>query len=692
MLPDIELDQQSFEEIVEDAKKQIAKVYPRWTNYNEADPGITFLELFSWLKEMQQYHLNQIGEKNQRKFLKLLGVWPAPMEPAKALLHLWQVEKDTTLLQREQFCADTIPFETTNLHQLVKAKLMVLQSHFSKEKREFWLSHWDQGAEFYFLPFGTEPCVGNHFCMAFDSPLPVQISFSLYVCVFQNYPVQRNKIREDSPFYPLAKLRWEYWTASGWKQAKVLKDESHEFLQNGFVELQLQEPMTQGQEGFFWLRVVLEENWYEIPVVFTGIYTNMLPVVQCNTLADYQDFAVEGQTHLQIPLNHRLGKDVKFLAKKQDGYKKIQAPSMVQTFQEDGTWLAQLELEEDTKEVRALYQDVHYSAYLQLAIGNGFPKQKYQIKMDNILSSHLEIMVEEADGLWHCWQQVKDFDASFPESRHFCFEESSGMVSFGDCEHGMAPVGPVYLVRAVASEGIDGNVKQQQISTCLRKLPVAHISNHWVAAGGKQPETLQECFMRARASLRQCKRAVTDEDYQQQVKNAPGLMIQNCRCVSSAQLYQGEVAGEENTVHIVVQPFSKEKREKLNEGYYRNLYALLDRCRLMGTKVRVLSPEYIGITIFAEIRIRPYYQQAHQMIQKTVEDFFDTAKWVFGNPVQYSTLYGVIDRLECVLSVDSLAIDAKGANISRNRSGDVLLPPNGLVYLNSAQYHLSDGE
>ena len=49
MLPEMQLDDQSFEEIVRGARKKIARIYPEWTDYNEHDPGITFLELLAGL-------------------------------------------------------------------------------------------------------------------------------------------------------------------------------------------------------------------------------------------------------------------------------------------------------------------------------------------------------------------------------------------------------------------------------------------------------------------------------------------------------------------------------------------------------------------------------------------------------------------------------------------------------------------
>ena len=57
-----------------------------------------------------------------------------------------------------------------------------------------------------------------------------------------------------------------------------------------------------------------------------------------------------------------------------------------------------------------------------------------------------------------------------------------------------------------------------------------------------------------------------------------------------------------------------------------------------------------------------------------------------------SDLYGCLDTLDCVLAVESLIMEARGTGVSRNRSGDVILPPNGLVFLSRAEYNWKDGE
>jgi len=74
MFYDLKLDDKSYRELKEEAVFHIPREYPEWTNYNSSDPGITLLQLFSWLTEVQQYHLSQPSAAKRRKYLELLGI------------------------------------------------------------------------------------------------------------------------------------------------------------------------------------------------------------------------------------------------------------------------------------------------------------------------------------------------------------------------------------------------------------------------------------------------------------------------------------------------------------------------------------------------------------------------------------------------------------------------------------------
>lgn len=71
---EVDLDTEIYEEILERARRMTSGIYPQWTDYNEHDSGMTFLQLFFWMKEMQQFYLNQIGNGHKEMYLKLLGM------------------------------------------------------------------------------------------------------------------------------------------------------------------------------------------------------------------------------------------------------------------------------------------------------------------------------------------------------------------------------------------------------------------------------------------------------------------------------------------------------------------------------------------------------------------------------------------------------------------------------------------
>jgi len=70
-LPLDNLDDKTYAQLVEEARKRIPIYAPRWTDHNIHDPGITLMELFAWLTEMQIYRLNKITDASYREFFQL---------------------------------------------------------------------------------------------------------------------------------------------------------------------------------------------------------------------------------------------------------------------------------------------------------------------------------------------------------------------------------------------------------------------------------------------------------------------------------------------------------------------------------------------------------------------------------------------------------------------------------------------
>jgi len=107
------LDNRTYDDLVEEALALVPTLSPEWTNFNASDPGITLVELFAYLTEILIYRLNRVTDENTAKFLKLLNGPDVP-PPAGDLRE--QI-RTTVLGIRERYravTADDYEFLSTN--------------------------------------------------------------------------------------------------------------------------------------------------------------------------------------------------------------------------------------------------------------------------------------------------------------------------------------------------------------------------------------------------------------------------------------------------------------------------------------------------------------------------------------------------------------------------------------------------
>ncbi|WP_154651756.1 putative baseplate assembly protein [Sediminispirochaeta bajacaliforniensis] len=96
------MDDRTYKDILDQAISLIPHYCPEWTNHNPTDPGITLLELFSWMTEMTIYRLNKVPEKTYLALLDLLGLTLSPPQSARVLLTFHPVDgyKDAVFLKQ----------------------------------------------------------------------------------------------------------------------------------------------------------------------------------------------------------------------------------------------------------------------------------------------------------------------------------------------------------------------------------------------------------------------------------------------------------------------------------------------------------------------------------------------------------------------------------------------------------------
>ena len=92
MIPTVNLDDRTFDDIKNEAIRLIPRYCPEWTNHNESDPGITLIELFSWMTEMTLYRLNKVPAKTYISMLELIGLSLNAPQSARAIIQFFPVE------------------------------------------------------------------------------------------------------------------------------------------------------------------------------------------------------------------------------------------------------------------------------------------------------------------------------------------------------------------------------------------------------------------------------------------------------------------------------------------------------------------------------------------------------------------------------------------------------------------------
>ena len=117
------LDDRTHRDLMDELQRLIPRYCPEWTDHNPSDPGITLLELFSWLTEMTIYKLNKVTDKTYVALLDLVGMsllLPQPAEtyvslrPSPALSAAKVVPAGTQIATSQTESTDSVVFETAH--------------------------------------------------------------------------------------------------------------------------------------------------------------------------------------------------------------------------------------------------------------------------------------------------------------------------------------------------------------------------------------------------------------------------------------------------------------------------------------------------------------------------------------------------------------------------------------------------
>ena len=604
MLPELKLDSDSFENLIEEYRSQIAGIYPDWTDYNYHDPGITFLELFAWMQENQQYFMEQLGDVHYRQFFRLAGILPQNRTPAVVLAEADLADglRKLVIPKGAVFTSGNLYFETVREETLPAAEIVRLERRNKEDRPEYSTRTGLSGMGF--APFGLFPEQGAAMYLYIDGELSAGEDFRISILLEEG---GRNPLKGHS-FSRLAGLDWEYRTAAGWRPLTVLEDETGDLLYSGRILLRMEQGAPAGGDDAA-MRVVFRDGEYDMVQLIQGISLR--------------------EIELRQTLTRR------------------------------------------------------YPEGRLLAEGSGFPNQEYRLLTDHFMADSVEIRVEDnlQPGKMIPWKRTEDLYAAGPEDLCYLLDEREGTVRFGDGWHGLPPEGRIEVTALTETAGSSGNIKEHSVFSAedpaVRAQGAPRFRMTRMICAGRDPETTEEMLLRLIREQHRVWRAVTCSDYETIVKETPGLVIH------SAHAWTEEESPK--TVHIAVRPGSDARTLSLTKAFRENILAYLEERRILGTEVRLHSPEYIRVNVSCEIVPAPQYRDCEALIEEECRKFFEQKKCLYGVPLEYSELYGCLDRLPFVRGIRYLQMEPAKPGIGRNRNGDLIPPPYGVFLMGSAR-------
>ncbi len=604
MLPELTLDSDSFENIIEEYRSQIAGIYPDWTDYNYHDPGITFLELFSWMQENQQYFMDQLGPEHYRQFFRLAGIRPLDREPARVLAEAVSSEKPRRLVipGGTVFISGNLFFETVGDETLPAAKIVRLERRDQNDTPEYSTGTGLSGehAGMWITPFGMVPKHGSALYFYIEGELSAEDDLRLSVLLSDE---ARNPL-QGRELIGLAELSWEYRTAAGWRKLDVLEDETRDLLYSGRIRFRMKNGTPAG-DGDALLRVIYKAGEYDTAPVIQGVSLREIELLQVRSL--------------------------------------------------------------------------RYPEGRLLATGNGFPNQEYELPTNRFLKDGVEILAEDIlhPGRMVPWSRTENFFTAGPEDLCYMLDEQAGTIRFGDGRHGLPPEGRILVTALSESAGANGNVKEHSIftveSAAAGSVDIPKFRMTRMIRPGRDPEKTEDTLLRIIHEQHRIWRAVTCRDYEELVRETPGLIIQSAHAWTEEE--------SPRTIHIVVRPGSDERTLPLTRAFRENISSFLEERRILGTDIRLYSPEYIRVNVSCEVVPAPQYRDCEALIEKEFRNFFDEKKALYGTPLEFSELYGRLDRLPFVRRISFLQMDPVKTGVSRNRNGDLIPPPNGVFLI-----------
>lgn len=650
-LPAPRLDDRSFQDIVDEAKRRIHRLAPDWTDHNVSDPGVALIELYAWMTEMILYRLNQVPDRMYLKFLELMGIerHGAVAATTDLLFRLTgpqpavvRVPTGTQVASDRREGEDPVVFQTTAELQVTPPTLVHCLTS-SKQKVV------DQ-TEKLLLTKGAVTCFGSltpgdAFYLGFEQSLAANLLRLTIVTGTEGAGVDPNR----------PPLSWESWDGDEWRVAQVLEDTTLglNVVEGGDVVLLLANehaPLALGQTRAHWVRCRLVEPVADVPGYVNSPVIHKVDVVSIGGAA---------------PAIHADSAPAEFLG--------VSNGEPSQSFR--------------VSRFPVLKREPTETVYLQLA-GS-----------------------ESGGGGEQTWREVQHFGEAGPHDQVFTWDSATGEVRFGPQVR--LPNGLVQQYGAIPPSdaricvtgyrhggGRRGNVAAGRLTVLRTSIPfVAGVTNLAHARNGVDAETVEDAKVRGPLSLRTSDRAVTAEDFERLAHEATEA-VGRARCLP----------GDDGVVRVLIVPRTDRPAREvameqlvLDQSLVKEVAGYLDQRRLVTTRVQLAEPRYLGVMVVAQVTpllgLRP--ETVREAATDAVYEFLhplyggaDGRGWPFGQALGDGDMHAVLRGVPGVGGVTRVLffmVNLRTGEVDQNELQRITLPPDALVLSYKHQIVVAEG-
>ena len=583
---------------------------PEWTDHNVSDPGITLIETFAYLVDQVLYRLNRVPERSYVTFLELMGVELFPPSAARVPVTFLLtapmdedrvVEAGTEVATRRRRTSESIVFRTIDDLPILSCSRRYVMTG-GVDGRPY-----DQSDELAnerpVAAFSSPPEPGDVLYIGLNRAVP-----SCAVAIRVDCEAEGHGIDPTDPPWV-----WEALAADGWVRCDV-EDRTGGFNEPGDVIVHVPPTHTESvleERSGGWLRCRIVEPEGETQTAYTD--SPLILALDASTLGGTVT-AVHG--------------------------------------------------EDSVDEV--------------VGVSEGVPGQRFALLNKPVVASERAIQLEVAgpEG-WEPWEQVQSFGESGPDDPHWRLSANDGAVVFGPAvrmEDGslrnygaIPPAGAHVRVRRYRTGGgRAGNVGAHEIVTLRSAIAfIGSVDNRRPAVGGVDGETVQAAKVRGPLVLGTRNRAVTARDYEQLAREAtPEVARVRCLPVDDGGRPTVNADNAGGVRVLIVPAVATDDAGRMafdqlvpSESMMETVRNYLEERRMVGARVIITPPRYLGVT--AVIRLRARTRADPDEVRARTLDalyrYFDPLRggpdgdgWAFGRPILLGEVFGVAQRVDGV--------------------------------------------